>query len=166
MAAFLALQLLVSNYRNGHIQLSLDNKTAVAYSNHQGGTKSVQVSVQDTEMWCWCLERNILLSAVHIPGLKNFFADPLSRLKKSFNRMDAESSSFSSNCGHLWPTRYGSFRFCSKSPGKEICVLDRRPKGKGQRRIFSKLGGGGGGRDQLMHAFSPSIWSRNVCKRW
>ena len=81
MAAFLALQLLVPNYRNGHIQLSLDNTTAVAYLNHQVGTKSVQLSALATEKWYWCLERNILLSAVHIPELKNLFADPLSHLK-------------------------------------------------------------------------------------
>ena len=35
--SILALQLLVPNYRNGHIQLSLDNTTTVAYLNHQGG---------------------------------------------------------------------------------------------------------------------------------
>ena len=48
--------------------------------------------------------------------------------------------------------RYGSIRFCSKSPGKEICALDRRPKGPGHRRFFSQLGGG---RDQLKYAFPP-----------
>ena len=66
IAALLALQLLVPNCRNGHIQLSLDNTTAAAFLNHQGGTKSVQLSALATEMWYWCLERNILLSAVHI----------------------------------------------------------------------------------------------------
>ena len=66
--------------------------------------------------------------------------------------MDAKSGSFSSNCGHLWPTRYGSFCFCPKSPGKEICVLDRRPKGPGHGRIFSRLEGG---RGQLTYAFPP-----------
>ena len=81
MAAFLALLLLIPNYRNGHILLSLDNTTAVAYLNYQGGTKSVQLSALVTEMWYWCLEKNILLSAVHIPGLKNVFADALSCLK-------------------------------------------------------------------------------------
>ena len=81
MAAFLALQLLVPNHWDGHIQLSLDNTTAVTYLNHQGGTTSVQLSALVTGMWHWCLEWNILLSAVHIPGLKNLFADPLSHLK-------------------------------------------------------------------------------------
>ena len=42
------------------------------------GTKSVQLSALATEMWYWCLERNIFLSAIHMPGLKNLFADPLS----------------------------------------------------------------------------------------
>ena len=54
---------------------------AVAYLNHLGGIKSVQLSALATEIVCWCLERNILLSAVHIPGLNNLFVDPLSRLK-------------------------------------------------------------------------------------
>ena len=81
IAAFLALQLLVSNCRNVHIQLSLDNTTAVAYLNHQVGTKSVQLSALATKIWCWCLERSIYLSAIHIPGLKNLFTDPLSCLK-------------------------------------------------------------------------------------
>ena len=81
MAAFLALQLLVPNCRNVHVQLSLDNTTAVAYLNHQGGTKSVQLSALATEIWCWCLERSIYLSAIHIPGSKDLFAVPLSRLK-------------------------------------------------------------------------------------
>ena len=81
MSAFLALQLLVPDYRVGHIQLSLDNTIAVAYLNHQGGTKSVQLSALAIEMWYWCLEKNILFSAVHIPGLKNLFADPLSHFK-------------------------------------------------------------------------------------
>ena len=71
-AAFLTLQLLAPSFRNDHIQLSLDNTTCtgVAYLNHQRGTKSVQHSALATEMWYWCLERNIFLSAVHIPGLK------------------------------------------------------------------------------------------------
>ena len=45
------------------------------------GTKSVQLSAFTTEIWCWCLERNIYLLAIHISGLKNLFTDPLSHLK-------------------------------------------------------------------------------------
>ena len=93
---------------------------------------------------------------VLVPGKEHsFVSSPHTRVKKSvckpsvlskisFNRMDVELSSSLSNCGHLWPTRYGSFRFCSKSPGKEMCVLERRPKGPGHRCFFSQLGGGGG----------------------
>ena len=63
-----------------------------------------------------------------IPGLKKSVSKPSVLSEKSFNRMVTESSSFLSNCGHLWPIRYGSFRFCSKSPGQEIHVLDKRPR--------------------------------------
>ena len=67
--------------------------------------------------------------------------------------MDAKLCSFSSDCGYLWPSRYRSFRFSPKSSGKEICLLDRRPKGPGHRRFLNQLGGGGG--DQLMYVFPP-----------
>ena len=49
MAAFVAFLLLLPNYQNGLIQLSLDNTTAVAYLNHQGA----QISALAIEMWCW-----------------------------------------------------------------------------------------------------------------
>ena len=81
---------------------------------------------------------------------KKFICRPSVPSKKSFNGMDAKSSSFLSDCGHLWPSRYRSFRCCPKPSGKELCLLDRRPNGPSHRRIFNQLGG-----DQLMYAFPP-----------
>ena len=84
-----------------------------------------------------------LFSSLHAKVRKSLCIPSVSS-KKSFNRMDAESSSFLSNCGHLWPTVHGSFHFCSRSPGKEICFVDRRPRGPGHRRYSSQLGERGG----------------------
>ena len=57
------------------------NSCCLLNSSGRGTAKSVQLSALATLMWYWCLERNIRLSAVHIPGLKNLFADPPSHLK-------------------------------------------------------------------------------------
>ena len=94
-------------------------------------------------------KKHILVGDSHT-RFKKFICRPSVTSKKSFNRMDAKSSSFSSHCGHLWPSRYPFFRFCPKSSGKEICLLCRRPKGPGHRCTFNQLGG-----DQLMYAFPP-----------
>lgn len=81
MAAFLALQFLIPNHREIHVQISMDNTTAVSYVNRLGGTKSEHLTSIATEMWAWCLEKKIFLSAIYLPGQKMIIADPLSRLK-------------------------------------------------------------------------------------
>ena len=86
-------------------------------------------------------KEHFLVSSPHTRVRKYVYGPSVSS-KKSFNRMDVELSSFLSDCGNLWPTRCGSFHFCSKSRGKEMCVLDRRPKGPGHRHFFSQWRGG------------------------
>ena len=58
-----------------------DNSTSVPYLNHMGGTKSVTLSNLALEIWRWCLRKAIHISAVHVAGLLNIFADPLSRFQ-------------------------------------------------------------------------------------
>ena len=57
-----------------HIQLKLDNRTAVAYVNHMGETRSPQLNDVATQLWTWCLEGKITLSAEHLP-VDNCIAD-------------------------------------------------------------------------------------------
>ena len=54
-----------------NIQIQIDNKTAVAYLNHMGGTHSVSMNSLAKEIWEWAIERKIHLTAVHIPGVEN-----------------------------------------------------------------------------------------------
>ena len=66
--------------RNVHIRLGIDNMTSVAYINKKGGRKSNLNSIARC-IWLWALERNIWLSAVHVPGVLNVEADMASRTK-------------------------------------------------------------------------------------
>lgn len=79
LAAALGLQSLCADQKNVHIQLKMDNTTAVAYINHMGGTKSPPCNSLAKSIWQWCNCRNIWITAVHLPGIDNVEADSLSR---------------------------------------------------------------------------------------
>ena len=79
LAALYALQAFVPNLRDVHVRLKLDNSTAVAYINKMGGIKSPSLNSLSRTLWEWCIERNIIISAQHIPGKENLVADSLSR---------------------------------------------------------------------------------------
>ena len=63
-------------------ELLLDNQTAVAYVNNLGGTVSAQATKLARQLWMWCLQRDILLTAQHLPGKENVIADKESRTMK------------------------------------------------------------------------------------
>ena len=78
LAAFFTLKCFCSQLSNVHVQLQIDNTTAVAYINNQGGTKPKCYMVA-REMWLWAESKNINLSATFIPGVHNVLADQESR---------------------------------------------------------------------------------------
>ena len=63
-----------------HTSLQMDNMTACHYINHIGRIVSVNLCMLSLDMWKWCQQRNIHISAVYIPGQLNLIADILSRL--------------------------------------------------------------------------------------
>jgi len=79
LAATLALQTYAKEKSGISILLQLDNSTAVAYINRRGGTASQKLSQLTKDLWLWCMERNILLQAQHLPGVLNTIADEESR---------------------------------------------------------------------------------------
>ena len=81
MAIFLSLKFFVKSQENVHVQIMTDNSTSVSYLNHMGGTKSVTLSNLALEIWRCSLRKAIHISAVHVAGLLNIFADPLSRFQ-------------------------------------------------------------------------------------
>ena len=81
LAVLFSLKSLCPNVTKKHIQIMSDNMTTIAYINNQGGTKRTCNQIT-RNIWEWAIQRQILLSATHIPGIKNVEADRESRLHK------------------------------------------------------------------------------------
>ena len=79
LAIFYALQSLYKDCQNTHIEFQSDNVSAVSYVNDFGGMTSELMDGLARLIWQWCLDRQIFLSAVHIPGTENVVADFYSR---------------------------------------------------------------------------------------
>ena len=77
MAIFLSLKFFLKSQENVHVQIMTENSTSVSYLKCMGGTKSVTLSNLALDIWRWCLRKAIHISAVHVAGLLNIFADPL-----------------------------------------------------------------------------------------
>ena len=79
-AAFLALNSFLKNQSHKVVCLRMDTTTAVAHVNNKGGTHSPYLLALTLELWHWCLERDIMISAQHVPGKLNTIADSESRV--------------------------------------------------------------------------------------
>ncbi len=86
LAATLAVQTFTKNLEKVSVLMRIDNTTAVAYVNHKGGTASQALVDLTKNLWMWCLERNIVLIAQHLPGVLNQIADSESR--KTWDQTD------------------------------------------------------------------------------
>ena len=74
LAAKFVLQSFAKDSSGCHINLMLDNMTAVSYVNKMGGTHSLDSQLVAREIWIWAKERNIWLSADHSAGNDNIIA--------------------------------------------------------------------------------------------
>ena len=54
-----------------HIQVKTDSICARSYINSMGGVKSPECNEIAKEIWLWCIDRSIWISAEHIPGSQN-----------------------------------------------------------------------------------------------
>ena len=63
------------------ILIRSDNSTVVSYINKQGGTSCKILCNLALDLWQFCINHNINISALHIAGELNSRADKLSRLK-------------------------------------------------------------------------------------
>ena len=79
MAAFFAIKAFAKECQQISILLLTDNISVVAHINRMGGTKSLQLTSQVKDLWEWCLQRQLTVTAQHLPGLENVTADYLSR---------------------------------------------------------------------------------------
>ena len=79
LAVNLGVKAFASELNNVHIQVQVDNTTAVCYINKMGGTHSVKCNDITKDLLLWCKNKNIWLSATHIAGKDNCKADKCSR---------------------------------------------------------------------------------------
>ena len=86
LAVFLGLQVFCHSLCNTHIQLMIDNTTAVAVINHMATCHSDVLNMLSKQLWLWCLSRNIWITVAHIAGKSNQLAD----LESHKNKTDTE----------------------------------------------------------------------------
>ena len=78
-AGFFALKTYASTMKSLHVRLMMDNTTAVACVNKMGTSHSPICNNITQNIWKFCQERDIWLSAAYIPGKENTAADRQSR---------------------------------------------------------------------------------------
>ena len=79
-AVLLLFQSFFRQTYNCSILIHTDNTTVIAYINNQGGSCSARLCHLALELWNFCIQRNIMIQAIHIPGVENTEADKLSRM--------------------------------------------------------------------------------------
>jgi hypothetical protein len=78
LAIYYALKAFCKDMRNVHIRIQTDNTCAMSYINAMGGIKSMLCNDLAKQIWLWCIDRSIWLSASYISGRTNV-ADICSR---------------------------------------------------------------------------------------
>ncbi len=83
LAAKLALKAFCSDTQNIQVLIRLDSVTAVSYINKMGGTHSLECNSVARDIWEFCIQRNIWVTAAHLPGVMNCIADRESRTSRT-----------------------------------------------------------------------------------
>ena len=65
--------------RARHVRIKSDNTTAISYLNKKGGTHSMILNDMAVDIWEFCIDNGVHISAAHIPGKHNILADTASR---------------------------------------------------------------------------------------
>ena len=79
IGALFAVQAFTLDARTISMRIHLDNVTAVAFINHGGGTRSVELTKLLVVLTEWCESRAISIEAVYLQGRLNVVADEESR---------------------------------------------------------------------------------------
>lgn len=78
-AVLFGLKSLCGHLQQTHLKILSDNTTAVCTINNMGSCKSQPCDQIVREIWDWAIEKDIFLTAAHIPGVLNVEADMESR---------------------------------------------------------------------------------------
>lgn len=78
-AVLLALKIIAKELSHCHVRVMVDNTTAVSCINKMGTSHSLACNTVTKDIWIFCINKFIWLSAAHIPGKENVIADRESR---------------------------------------------------------------------------------------
>ena len=67
------------NPRARHVRIKSDNTTAISYINKKGGTHNMVLNDMAVDIWEYCIDMGVHITAAHIPGIHNVLADTASR---------------------------------------------------------------------------------------
>ena len=71
LASSLAVKAFCKEKHHLHVRICSDNSCAVAYIQNMSGCKSLDCNDLVHDLLVWCMNKNIWLSATHIPGVSN-----------------------------------------------------------------------------------------------
>jgi len=96
--AMFGIKALCNDLKACHVQVQIDNTTAVAYVNNMGGTHSQMCNTCTKDLLLWCKERSIWLTSCHIAGVDNVEADYYSRKKNDQTEWMLDKNVFQELC--------------------------------------------------------------------
>ena len=102
LAVLLTIKALCGKCENLHIRVQCDNTTAVCYISNMGDSKFPDCNSVARQIWDYCVERNIWISASHLPGCENTEADRESRQFNVRTEWQLESDIY-----HSIPKQFG-----------------------------------------------------------
>ncbi|MES9884831.1 MAG: reverse transcriptase domain-containing protein [Sedimenticola sp.] len=70
-AAYIAIRAFCKDKHDIHVKVRTDNICTMTYINSMGGIRSLQCNSIAKSVWSWCIERDIWISASHVPGIEN-----------------------------------------------------------------------------------------------
>ena len=80
LAASLAIKAFTKGKEIDHVHLKTDNTTTVSQIMKMGSTRSRSLFNLTADLWKYCLDNQIMLTAEHLPGTLNIMADRESRI--------------------------------------------------------------------------------------
>ena len=102
-AIFLALKsFFSSNTMYHHIGIKSDNSSAVAYINNMGGMTSQFMDQLAIDIWNWCTDHHLFISAQYLPGVLNSNADFMSRVFSDNCERALKRGIFIRICNHFY----------------------------------------------------------------
>ncbi|XP_073399837.1 uncharacterized protein [Dendrobates tinctorius] len=133
-----ALERLLTHLRGHHVKVLSDNRTAVAYVNHQGGTRSRSLMEIAKRILTLAEHQFLSLSALHIRGADNLKADFLSRNHLGTILL-ALRVHFSASCAEVGKTHNRSLRLKNQQESSKILLPKTSRHATGSRRLQNKM---------------------------